>query len=519
MQKTILAIDCGTQSLKAILFSLEGEVLDMERITFEPYISPKPGWAEQDPEIYWNSLCKACQVLKSRSSNQFSAIAGVGITALRASMVNVDKNGNPLRNVIVWLDQRKAEVFYHPRFPLSFILKMIGMTETLQIAQREGKSNWIRQNEPEIWEKTYKYLQISGFLNFRLTGEFSDSVASQIGHIPFDYKRKRWGNPSDPMVFSTKLYPVEKEKLPELVEPSAILGTITGIASGLTGIPEGTQVVSCGSDKGCETLGMGVLDQKAVSLSFGTTATVQTTTTTYFEPIQFMPAYPAVIPGCFNPEVEVFRGFWMITWFKNEFAHKEILEAEKLGIPAEVILNDLLMLSPPGSMGLVLQPFWSPGLADPNAKGAMIGFGDVHKKPHIYRAVIEGLAFAMKEGLIKIEKAGKTGIDRLMVSGGASQSPAICQIVADVFDRSLLRGKTHETSGLGAAILTATGVGLYNSVKEAVHGMVNYREPVDPEPENTRIYKQLFEKVYSKMYNRLEPLYKEIREITGYPEK
>lgn len=516
--KTILSIDCGTQSLRTIIFSLEGEVLAIEKIPFKPYSSPKPGWAEQDPEIYWEALKTGCKLLQKNNSEYFKNIAGVGVTALRDSMVNVDKNGIPLRPLMVWLDQRKARPVYKPGLGMKLLIKAIGLEDSLKKAQREGKCNWIRQNQPEIWDKTFKYLQVSGFLNFRLTGEFKDSVASQIGHIPFDYKKQKWGNPKDLLTFSTKLYPVEMEKLPELVSPGEEIGKISPNAGEVTGLPPGLPVIACGSDKGCETLGMGVLHENIGSLSFGTTATIQTTCKKYVEPIQFMPAYPAPISGMLNPEVEIFRGFWMITWFKNEFAWKEVAEAEKKGIAAEEVLNGLLAKSPPGSMGLVVQPYWSPGLSEPAAKGAMIGFGDVHKKPHVYRAVIEGLAFALLEGKEKIEKVTKSKIKKLAVSGGASKSDEICRIAADVFNLPLVRGKTTETSGLGAAILTAKGIGYYPSINDTIEKMVHYQTTFQPKKSNVEIYARLYERVYKKLYKNLEPLYHEIREITGYPE-
>lgn len=155
------------------------------------------------------------------------------------------------------------------------------------------------------------------------------------------------------------IFPVEKEKLVDLEKPGEIIGKVTAKASADTAIPEGVPVIACGSDKGCETVGMGVVDEKMASLSFGTTATVQTTTKKYFEPIRFMPAYPALIPGFFNPEVEIFRGYWMITWFKNEFGQKEIAESEKTGVPSEEILNKLLEEVRPGSLGLMVQPCWT----------------------------------------------------------------------------------------------------------------------------------------------------------------
>jgi len=518
VNKTILSIDCGTQSLRASLFSLKGELLAMKRISFEPYISPEPGWAEQDPEIYWEALKKACKSLKVEHPEYFDPIAGVGVTTMRDSMVNIDKDGKTLRMLMVWLDNRKAKPVYKPGIAMRLLIWFIGMRDSIKKAQRDGKCNWIRQNQPDIWEQTHKFVQVSGFLNFRLTGEFKDSVASQIGHIPFDYKKQKWGNPRNLLTFSAKLYTIEKEKLPELVNPGEFIGVVTKKASEETGLPENLPVVACGSDKGCETLGMGVVTNETASLSFGTTATIQTTSKKYLEPIRFMPAYPAVFPGFFNPEVEIFRGFWMISWFKNEFAHKEIEEAKERGIPEEEVLNELLCQSPPGAMGLLVQPYWSPGLSQPAAKGAMIGFGDVHKKPHIYRAVIEGLVYALREGKERIEKVSKTKITLLAVSGGASQSDEICQITADIFNLPVVRGRTAETSGLGAAIVTAFGTGNFNSIKEAAQEMVQYKNEFFPNKNHVSIYNQLYKKVYKKMYKKLEPFYHEIREITGYPE-
>jgi sugar (pentulose or hexulose) kinase len=344
-------------------------------------------------------------------------------------------------------------------------------------------------------------------------------VASQIGHIPFDYKKLKWGSTNDLMNFSSKIYPVEAEKLPELVEPGKVLGAISEFAASQTGLKSGIPVIACGSDKGCETIGTGVLDSTMASLSFGTTATVQTTTSNYIEPIAFMPSYPAVIKGMFNPEVEIFRGYWMISWFKNEFAHKEVEEAKRKGLEPEQVLDGLLARAPAGSMGLVVQPYWSPGISEPLAKGAMIGFGDVHKKEHIYRAVIEGLAFGLLDGMHKIEKRGKIKFQKLAVSGGASQSDEICQISADVFNLPIVRGTTHESSGLGAAIITAYGTGCYGSIKEAIAKMVDYQFTFEPNPKKAELYKRIFKEVYQKMYKALKPLYKEIQDITGYPEK
>ncbi len=518
MQKTILSIDCGTQSLRAMIFSLEGKLLAIQKVTFEPYNSLNPGWAEQEAEIYWNALTAGCQSLKNEFPRYFNLICGVGITSLRNTMVNVDEFGNPLRPAITWLDQRKAKQVYFPGLWMKLVIAYLGMGDSINKAQRDGKCNWIRQNQPDIWQKTFKYVQVSGYLNYKLTGLFVDSVSSQIGYVPFDYKKKKWGNPSDMLTFSAKLYPVETSKLPDLRFPGETLGNINEKASKETGLPVGLPVIACGSDKGCETVGMGVIHENMASLSFGTTATVQTTSKKYVEPIRFMPAYPALIPELFNPEVEIFRGFWMIKWFKEEFAHKERKKARKKGILDEEVLNRLLKKSPPGAMGLMVQPYWSPGLSEPAAKGAIVGFGDVHKKPHVYRAVIEGLMFALLEGKEKIEKVTKAKIEKLAVSGGASKSDEICQIAADIFNLPIVRGETTETSGLGAAIVTAFGTGNFNSIPEAVQRMVSHKVEFHPNAQHVELYKRLHNKVYKRMYKTLKPLYHEIRKITGYPE-
>ena len=514
MTKYILAIDCGTQSLRPLIFSDKGELVDKVQIEYEPYYSSHPGWAEQDPDIYWNSLIQGCSRLKQNNPEIFDQIQGIGVTAIRASMVNVDRSGTPLRPVIVWLDQRKADPLFAPKGVVKKVLQLAGLYDGLLKIQETAECNWIIQNQPDIWAETHKYLLVSGYLNYRLTGMFKDSVASQIGHFPFSYKKMTWASKWEPSAF---LFPLDRSKLPELVQPGKPIGPLTAEAARLTGLKPGTPVIACGSDKGCETIGMGVVRPTMASLSFGTTATVQTTTTNYFEPLRFMPPYPAPIPGHYNPEVEIFRGYWMITWFKNEFAHKEVMDAARQGLKPEEVMNRLLSQAPPGAMGLIVQPYWGPGINMPEAKGAMIGFGDVHKKPHVFRGVVEGLAYALREGVETMEKRGKTPITKLAVSGGASQSDEICRISADIINRPLVRGKTFETSGLGAAIVTAVGLGWYNSFETAIHGMVHYDTVFDPDPVHARLYDRLYKDVYTKMYKALKPLYGKIRDITGYP--
>ena len=511
----LLAVDCGTQSLRAMIFAVNGEMAARVKECYPPCDSPGPGRAEQDPDIYWHSLKTACRKLKQTTPHFFDNIAGIGVTTLRNTLVNLDRQGRVLRPAITWMDQRRADPQTNkaPLLRLGYKVPVLG--DILKENHALGKCNWIMQHQPEIWEHTHKYVQVSGFLNHRLTGVFADALASQIGYLPFDYKRHCWAQKR--FNLAKILFPVPMEKLPRLVLAGEIIGRVSQAASDATGIAPGIPVIACGSDKGCETLGAGVAGPDMVNLSFGTTATVQTVSNRYFETLPLLPPYPSPMPGYYNPEVEILRGFWMISWFKDQFAHKEVAEADALGVPPEQLLDQCLERTSPGAMGLLVQPYWGPGLASPGAKGAMIGFGDVHDRNHVYRAVIEGLAFALLEGREKIEKKSKIRVQKAVVSGGASQSGRICQIAADIFNLPMIRGNTHETSGLGAAMITAKGVGIYPDIAAAARHMIQTETVFEPDPAHANLYRQLYERVYKKMYPALSPLYAQIRKITGYP--
>lgn len=512
--KSLLAVDCGTQSLRTILFTTSGDIIEKAKIEYAPYTSSKPGWAEQDPEIFWQALIKGCRILEKQNTEAFRSIEGVGITALRNTMVNIGRDGNVLRPAISWLDTRGALGSYRPNSIMTTAYKIIGKYETIMKNMADGKCNWIRENQPDIWEQTWKYLQISGFLHFRLTGEATDSIASMVGHIPIDHKKRGWAGPHSLL---SKLFPLEEEKRCTIVEAGEVIGNITDEASQLTGIRKGIPVIACGSDKSCENIGMGAIYPEMPALSFGTQATVQVTLRKYISPLPFIPAFSAAMPGTWVPEIEIYRGYWMLRWFADQLGYEEMEEAKRLGMIPEDVLNRLLENDPPGCNGLMLQPYWGPGLKDPFAKGSIIGFGDVHGKSSIYRAIIEGLGYGLREGLETLEKRGRFTSERIAASGGASQSDNICQITADIVNRPLVRGRTYESSALGAAIVTSVGVGIHTSYEQAIATMVSYGDIFKPRSEHVELYTKLFE-IYKEIYPRMHTLYRRIRDITGYPD-
>lgn len=517
-QDLVLAIDNGTQSLRALVYDREGRLVAKEKLPFTtPYFSTSPGWAEQDPDVYWNALCQACQRLWQHQNVEKTRIAGVALTTQRGTIVNVDKDGKPLRPAILWLDQRKTYGLPPVGGLWGLLFRVAGMRDTVAYLQAEAEANWIRIHQPDVWGKTDKYLLLSGYLTYKLTGTFVDSIGCQVGYIPFDYKKLRWASDGN---WKWKCAPVDPAWLPDLIPPGKVLGHITTRASRETGLPIGLPLIAAAADKACEVIGSGSLSPSIGCLSYGTTATINVTYRKYVEAIRLLPAYPSAIPGYHSAEVQIYRGYWMVNWFMEEFGYEEKQEAEKRGMTAEALLDQQIDDIPPGSMGLLLQPYWTPGLKmpGPEAKGAIIGFGDVHTKAHVFRAILEGLAFALREGKEAIEKRTKTPITSLRVSGGGSQSRNAMQLTADIFGLPAARPRIHETSGLGAAIDGAVGLGLHKDFESAVDAMTHVGDVFEPDMKTNRLYDALYHDIYKKMYRSLKPFYERIREITGYPE-
>ena len=511
----ILAIDAGTQSIRAAVVDLGGNLRALVKTPIEPYFSQRPGWAEQRPELYWQTLCETCQRLFAAADVATGSIRAVTLTTQRGTYINVDPDGRALRPAIIWLDQRMANTKgLIPAYYVPF-LKLLGLYHSVEFATQYCRSNWIRQNQPDIWEKTYKFLGVSGYLTHRLTGEFRDSAGNIVGTMPFDVKTSTWAKKGD---LKWRLFAVEEEKLPALVKPTELLGYITKQAADDTTIPAGLPVIAASNDKGCEILGAGCLTPETACISFGTIATINTQNTKYVEIRPLIPPYPSAIPGQFYSEVGVTRGLWMVSWFKQEFGLQERLQAMEGGAPPEELFEDLIRDVPAGSVGLVLQPYWTPGpeLAS-YAKGSIIGFGEIHTRAHLYRAILEGLLFALREGGQLTEKKNGVPMTRIRASGGGSQSDTIMQVTADVFGLPAQRPHTHETSVVGAAVDAAVGLRCFPDFEQAVGTMTRVRDVFEPIKDNVDTYRALYERVYLKMYKQLLPLFKEIQRITGYP--
>ena len=513
----LLAIDVGTQSARAIVFDAQGHLLARAQVPFEPtYHSPQPGWAEQPADIYWSAVVECCQALWADGVVKPAEITGLALTTQRCTVVCLDGTGRVLRPAILWLDQRRCDAPPPLGAGLNALFGLVGARGLIDQFQGDAEANWLAQHQPALWRETKKFLFLSGYLGYRLTGDYVDSSGCQVGYVPFDYRRLEWAGPRD---FKWKALALRREQLPRLVAPGQPLGVLTREAAGQLGLPPRLPIIAAAADKACEVLGSGALEPDVAALSFGTTATVNTTQARYLEVQRMVPPYPAAMPGAYNTEIQIYRGFWMVSWFKREFAHREQALARERGVPVESLFDDLVRGVPPGSMGLTLQPYWSPGVRDPGpeAKGAIIGFGEVHTRAHVYRAILEGLAYGLRHGKEQVERRTGKPIRRVVVAGGGSQSDTAMQITADVFGLPTERPEIYETSALGAAINLAVGLRLHPDYPTAVAAMCRIGTRFAPEAGAQRTYDRLYREVYTPLYPRLQPLYRRIREITGYP--
>lgn len=500
----VLVIDVGTQSMRGIIFDDKGNLLIKKQIKYKPYLSKKNGYMEQSAEMYWQVLSQITSEIRAQDASLMDSVIAMSVDTFRDTAVLLDKDLNVVRNCILWSDMRTADT--SKKLPLKhrFLFKLVGMSRSINAIRGRVLTNWIQDNEPEVWEKVDKVTLISGYLNFKLTGNLVDSYASTIAHLPFNNKGKKWFK-KNALLFP--VFNLSLDKMITLCNPGDTMGVISQEVSAVTGLPEGLKVIASGSDKSCETLGGGCIDRNVASVSFGTSSTVQFSSKKYFEPEPFMPSYPSVVKEYYNPEVQIFRGYWMISWFKKHFAEHLEKRAEETGRSVEDLMNEEMESIPAGSDGLILQPFWQAGLTKPEAKGSIVGFNDWHTRAHVYKAIIEGIDYALREGLERMEKRGRQKIDFITVSGGGAQSDLICQIAADVFNKPVKRVQTHETCALGAAISTFAACGVYGSVEQAVDNMVRFVDTFTPNPQNVKIYDDIYKNVYMKLYKKLQKLY------------
>jgi len=396
---------------------------------------------------------------------------------------------------------------------VKLLFGLAGRSKLIDFVQKNSRFTWLYTYEPEIYKKTHKFCQVTSYFVKKLTGEFADSCSLYVGYYPLEHKKFDWFKIGGVM----DLFSVREDLLPIIKQPHEVLGVVTKAAAKETGLPEGLPIIVGGGDKQSESLGAGVLTSDIGVISFGTATAMEIVTKKYIEDGagRFF-TWCSAVPYEWNIECFIYRGFWMVRWFTNEMGYREDVIARERGVAPEVVFDEIIRDIPPGCLGLMLQPYWTPLPSLAYSKGSIIGFGSAHTRGHIYRAILEGMAYELRRlGELAQNKTG-VPLKELRVGGGGSRSDMAVQIASDVFNLPAKRMDTFENCAKGAAIDAAVGVGLHKNFEEAVAAMTRTGKEFFPNPKNREIYDGLYKEVYMKTYHALAPLYKKMIEITGY---
>ena len=494
----VIGIDSSTTACKAIVWDCQGNLITQGRAPLALQ-TPRPVWHEQPADEWWTAACQALHMVTRQVDGR--RLAGVCITHQRETFVPVDAQGVPLRNAILWMDVRSG-----PYLPA--LEKAIGGDTYHKITGKPlngnltiGKIAWLRDNEPEIFRQAYHFLDTHAFLVQRLTGFARTSWGCADPTGLFDIHNHTW---SEELLAEIGIHP---EQLPQVYPPGVVLGSVTAAAAMATGLPEGLPVVAGIGDGQACGLGANVTSHGDTYLNLGTAII----SGTYSKDCLTNPAFRTMtggVAGTYLLETVILGGTYTITWFIKNF-YTASQEQDGNAQPAEDALEELARQIRPGAEGLLLVPYWNSAMNpywDASASGMVVGWRGVHQRQHLYRAILEGIAFEQRFHTLGVEAEIQHPVRRFIAMGGGARSDLWCQIIADITGKPVYRTATYEAAALGAGILAAGGVGLFPDVRQAANAMTQI-SPQGFEPDIPRglFYKQIFEDVYLHLFPVLQP--------------
>ncbi|MGA3245999.1 MAG: FGGY family carbohydrate kinase [Bacteroidota bacterium] len=491
MENFVIGLDCSTTGTKAIAFDRKGNVAARAREAI-PLFSPQPHYYEQDPNDWWISAQKALRTITRQISPE--KISALAISNQRETFVPLDKDGKSLRPAIIWLDERcKDEVeSFSNKIGKSTIHRITG--KPADYAPVVYRLAWMKKHEPELFRKIGMICDVHTYIVWKLTNAFKTSWASADPLGLFDLKNKRWSQPI------LKALELKENQLPGTDRPGTILGKVSKEASKLTGLSPDTSIVAGGGDGQAAGTGSNVLTPGRAYLNLGTAVVAGV----YGKRYRTNKAY-RTMSSCsesgYYYECSLRAGTFAIDWFI-----KGVLKIDPRVQP-EIYsqLEQEAQQVSPGCSGLlhlpylcgVMNPYW-----DVNARGAFVGLSSFHHRGHLYRSILEGIAFEQLLAINAVEKSTGTKVRDFVAIGGGATNDLWLHILADITCRNICIPVNTEASGLGAAIAAAVGVGWYGTFKEAARKMTGMRLTIKPEKENQREYQRLYSE-YKHIYPSL----------------
>jgi xylulokinase len=507
MTTYLLGIDVGTTGSKALLIGTDGAVKASATAEY-PMFTPQPLWAEQDPAHWWAATVTSVRQVLEEGGVEPGEVAGVGLTGQMHGLVLLDAHGEVLRPCIMWNDQRTAS-------QCAAITQKVGVERVLQLTGNPvlpgftaPKLIWVREHEPEVYQRIATVLLPKDYVRYRLTGGFFGEVSDASGTSLFDVGRRRW---SDEML---EALGVLREWLPEVTESPVVSARVSAGAARETGLLEGTPVVGGGGDQAAQAVGTGIVAEGVVSVTIGTSGVVFAASDTYrVEPEGRLHAFCHAVPGLWHLMGVMLSAGGSFRWYRDTLGEMERVRAEESGQDAYDLLTEAAAKAPPGCEGLLFLPYLSgerTPYPDPNARGVFCGLTLRHNKAHLTRAVLEGVTYGLRDSL-ELMRALGLSIEQVRASGGGARSPLWRQILADVFDTEIVTVNVTEGAAYGAALLAGVGAGVYGSVAEACDMVIQMTGRTQPGPA-VPVYEDYYPR-YRALYPALAPEFQAVAQV------
>jgi xylulokinase len=497
--KLFLGLDVSTTGAKALLIDERGAVIS-STTTPLTLSTPHPLWSEQDPREWWTGIAKSIRQALAQADVPGSAVTAIGLTGQMHGLVLLDEQGEVLRPAILWNDQRTGAQCDEMR-------SRLGKEHLIQITGNDAltgftapKILWVHQNEPEIYARARHILLPKDYIRYRLTGEYAMDKAGGSGTILFDLKNRDWS----PEVLSALEIPTDW--LPPTFEGSVVTGTVSALAASETGLVQGIPVVGGGGDQAAQAVGVGAVQSGIIALTLGTSGVVfAATESPLIEPDGRLHAFCHAMPGRWHFMGVMLSAAGSLQWYRDTLAPK---------MSFDDLVNEAASI-PAGSEGLLFLPYLSgerTPYPDPLARGAWVGLTVRHTRAHLTRAVLEGVAFGIKDSFTLIQNAGLGTIEQVRISGGGAKSPLWRQIMADVLGVELVTVNTTEGAAFGAALLAGVGAGFYEDVPAACEATIQITGRASP-TQATRAYQDYYP-YYRALYPSLVPEFKALADLS-----
>jgi xylulokinase len=489
-----LGIDVGTGGTRAVLINSEGQVTASVTAEHAPFSSPQTGWAEQQPHDWWRATTEAVRGILSMDGVRANEIGGVGLSGQMHGAVLLDKRNEVLRPSIIWCDQRTDA-------QCRSITEKIGQVRLIELTCNPAltgftlpKLLWVREQEPDIWKEVRTVLLPKDFIRLKLTGDRATDVADASGTLLLDVAGRSW---SRPMLHATG---ISEDFLPRVYESAEVTGSISSAGAAATGLLEGTPVVAGAGDQAAGAIGMGIVRPGAVSATIGTSGVVfAVTDRPALDPGGRVHTFCHAIPGRWHVMGVTQAAGLSLRWFRDQFgpigenrldAYEQLIE-EASRVPA-------------GSDGALWAPYLmgerTPHL-DPHARAALVGLTAGHTRAHVIRAILEGVAFSLRD-TFEIFKEMEVPVSTVKLGGGGARSALWRQIQADVYGHPAETAAAEEGAAYGAALLAGVGSGAWPSIDAACQQVVRTSSQVDPDRNAAEVMNRRYQ-AYRALYPAL----------------